>query len=83
MKIRFEKVEIEVPREFVDTIGNGLLRLKSFDAEAQQRQTGARDSLVQNIVLTAISMLREAMAVPLKDKVPPSEQANDGEGQGQ
>jgi hypothetical protein len=89
MKIRFEKVEIEIPREFIDTIGNGLLRLKSFDTESQQRQAGARESMVQNIVLTAIGMLREAMSklAPKTDTdadtAPPREQAKNGQGQGQ
>ena len=64
MKIRFEKVEIEIPREFVDTIGNGFLRLKQFDAEAQSRESVARQSLVQSVMLTAIHMFRESVNRP-------------------
>lgn len=64
MKIRIEKLEIEIPREFVSTISDGLLQLKQFDAQVRSRRDGQRESLVQAAVLTAINTITTSLNRP-------------------
>lgn len=71
MKIRFEKVEIEIAESFVETIGEGLLRLRSFDAQAaahensaRNKRADARNTLLAAIVSAGFNLLRESMRTP-------------------
>lgn len=60
MKIRIEKIEIEVPREFVETISNGVLRLKNFDAEMDARTDNAKQSMMMGLLAAGINMMRDS-----------------------
>lgn len=86
MKIRLEKVEIEVSDDFIETIGTGLLRLKSFDAEISAREGNSRNSLLVSLIAAGFNMLREAMVTKSNGKTttPTAPQAeSDGEGAGE
>lgn len=68
MKIRIEKLEIEVPREFVATIEEGLLRLKQMEAEARSRASGQKESLLYGMITAAINMMQTSFTPAPKTK---------------
>ena len=61
MKIRIEKLEIEVPRELVSTIQDGLLSLKQLEADRSARAKGQRESLLFSLITAAINMMQVTM----------------------
>lgn len=80
MKIRLEKVEIEIPREFVDTISEGLMRLKSFDAQVMASEGRARQSMMSGLIGAAFGILRESMVSrPKPSEASPAAPAADSE----
>lgn len=77
MKIRLEKVEIEIPREFVETINAGFLRLAGFEAEANRVDTNSRNNTLAQIAMAGLAMMRQAWSEMSKtNREPPAAPAH-------
>lgn len=73
MKIRLEKVEIEIPREFVETISAGFLRLAAFEAEANRGDQNSRNNTLAQIAMAGLAMMRQAWSEMSKtNREPPA-----------
>lgn len=79
MKIRFEKLEIEVPREMVDSVGVVLLKLREFDARLRATEESSRQMLLSALLNIGVELIRSTFKLQETPPAPPAAQTEPGD----